>query len=243
MAGVRTDRILTIVVTATLTSAVWIVAGGSLMEMADSDGQRNSTRPADAVQQISAGSSDDANARMVGANDAENTGDGLSLPANSALMDGKGATQPNRAETMELIVPVLNIRPSDLTNSFSQLRDEGASLHEALDIMAPVGTSVVAAGPGIIEKKFVSEAGGKTLLVRSKDRLTIHYYAHLDEYAEGLREGQRVRRGQRLGSVGYSGNASADAPHLHFAILRTTKDAKWWEPASAVNPYPLLTQK
>ena len=56
-----------------------------------------------------------------------------------------------------------------------------------------------------------------------------------------LREGQRVRRGQRLGMVGSSGNASAEAPHLHFAILQTTADAEWWEPANAVNPYPLLT--
>ena len=63
----------------------------------------------------------------------------------------------------------------------------------------------------------------------------------MDAYAEGLQEGQRVRRGQRLGTVGSSGNASQDAPHLHFAILQTTADAEWWEPANAVNPYPLLT--
>ena len=74
-------------------------------------------------------------------------------------------------------------------------------------------------------------------------RETIYYYAHLDEYAEGLKEGQRVRRGQRLGTVGSSGNASEDAPHLHFAIMQTTKDAEWWEPANALNPYTLLTQR
>ena len=107
--------------------------------------------------------------------------------------------------------------------------------------MAPKGTSVQAAAPGVVEKLYSSQAGGKTIYIRSADRETIHYYAHLDQYAEGLREGQQVRRGQRLGSVGSSGNASDQAPHLHFAILQTTPDAEWWEPANAVNPFPLLT--
>ena len=137
-------------------------------------------------------------------------------------------------------MPVLNIRPSDLTDTYSDSRGGGTRLHEAIDIMAPRGTSVVAAAPGTVEKIYQSGAGGKTLYIRSADGETIHYYAHLDDYAEGMKEGQRVRRGQRLGTVGSSGNASDEAPHLHFAILQTTRDAEWWEPANAVNPYPLL---
>ena len=91
-----------------------------------------------------------------------------------------------------------------------------------------------------VERLFQSQAGGNTIYVRSNDRRTIHYYAHLDAYAPGLEEGKRVSRGELLGTVGSSGNASPDAPHLHFAILRTTPDAEWWEPATAINPYPLL---
>ena len=106
--------------------------------------------------------------------------------------------------------------------------------------MAAAGTPVVAAAPGTVERLFQSDAGGNTIYVRSQDRQTIHYYAHLQDYAPGLREGQSVQRGQRLGSVGSSGNADPAAPHLHFAIMRTTPDAEWWEPATAVNPYPLL---
>lgn len=230
-----TDRILTVVITATLTSAVWIVAGGSLMEMAGSDGQRDVTRPAEAapspVPEITEAPADDAEAKPVDAD-----------PVVAAL-DVDGASQPEKEETRDLMIPVLNVRPSDLSDTFNVLDEEGASLHEALDIMAPVGTSVMAAAPGTIEKLFVSEAGGLTAYIRSQDRQTIHYYAHLGEYAKGLKEGQRIRRGQRIGSVGSSGNASAETPHLHFAILRTTKDAEWWEPASAVNPYPLLLKK
>ena len=77
--------------------------------------------------------------------------------------------------------------------------------------------------------------------MRSPDRETIFYYAHLDQYAPGLKEGQKVRRGQRLGTVGTTGNAAPDAPHLHFAIMRTTDDAEWWEPTNAINPYPYLS--
>ncbi len=236
MAAGRTDRLLTIIITATLTSAVWIVAGGSLIEMSNSDSQRETTRPAEAVRKI---------AELPDAPPREEDDGAIGSKVNGTvestdLFNGEGVTQPRDEETRGLMVPVLNVRPADLTDTFSQMPGQGASLHEALDIMAPAGTSVVAAAPGVIEKKFRSKAGGLTLYVRSNDRKTIYYYAHLGEYADGLREGQRVRRGQRLGTVGSTGNASIDAPHLHFAILRTTKDAQWWEPASAVNPYPLL---
>lgn len=214
------DRLLTIVITATLTSAAWIVAGGSLIENASAESQRKATRPAEAAPSPQASA-------VSGVGDA---------PA----LDTTSATAPADAQPGELQVPVLNIRPSDLTDTYSDSRGGGTRLHEAIDIMAPRGTSVVAAAPGTVEKIYQSGAGGKTLYIRSADGETIHYYAHLDDYAEGMKEGQRVRRGQRLGTVGSSGNASDEAPHLHFAILQTTRDAEWWEPANAVNPYPLL---
>ena len=217
------DRILTIVVTATITSIVWIVAGGTLIENATSDSQRKNTRPAE----------------VAPSPEATPTGDETAEEA--AGLDTAMPTSPSQNASNRLLIPVKNIRISDLTDTFSDSRGEGVRLHEAIDIMAPVGTSVVAAAPGTVEKLFRSDAGGNTIYVRSNDGETIHYYAHLDEYAEGLKEGQRVRRGQRLGTVGSSGNASEEAPHLHFAVLQTTADAEWWEPANAVNPYPLLT--
>lgn len=233
MAMTFLDRTITVLATATLTSAVWIVAGGSLIEMADSESQRDVTRPAEAAPSPGPTVPEPANvAEEMADNDPR-----------TALLDTDEASQPAATETGDLMIPVLNVRASDLTDTFRSNSVEGNPLHEALDIMAPVGTSVRAAAPGVVEKLFTSDAGGRTLYVRSADRKTIYYYAHLGEYAEGLKEGQRVRRGQRIGTVGVSGNASPDTPHLHFAILRTTKQAEWWEPASAVNPYPLLTRK
>ena len=140
----------------------------------------------------------------------------------------------------ELTIPVAGVKASELVDTFTQARAGGARRHDAIDIMAPTGTPVVAAAPGTVEKIFWSDAGGKTLYVRSVDGSRIHYYAHLDQYAPGIEEGDRVRAGQRLGTVGYSGNANPDAPHLHFEVMATTPDREWFEETSALNPYPLL---
>jgi peptidoglycan LD-endopeptidase LytH len=140
----------------------------------------------------------------------------------------------------ELLIPVAGVTAEQLTDSFTDERGGGARVHDAIDIMAPAGTPVVAAAPGSIERLFRSDAGGNTVYVRSPDRRTIHYYAHMQDYAPGLAEGQQVVRGQPLGTVGTSGNADPAGPHLHFAVLQTTADAEWWEPATAINPYPLL---
>jgi murein DD-endopeptidase MepM/ murein hydrolase activator NlpD len=142
-----------------------------------------------------------------------------------------------------LVIPVAGVRAGDLSDTFGDSRGGGSRQHEALDIMAPRGTPVIAAAAGTIEKLFRSDAGGNTIYVRSPDRATIHYYAHLDRYADGLHEGQRVAQGQTLGAVGSTGDASPDAPHLHFEIMQTTPTAKWYEPATSIDPYPLLTGK
>lgn len=226
------DRILTIIITATLTSAVWIIAGGSLIKLAEDQTGEASMRPAEAQPSPEPTPADAAPASASTETDMAKS-DPVPLDTDESSSGETGS--PNT-----LRIPVLNVRAADLSDTFLDERAGGNRLHEALDIMAPVGTSIVAAAPGTIERLFFSEAGGNTIYVRSTDRKTIHYYAHLDEYAEGLKEGQRIRRGQRLGTVGHSGNAEKDAPHLHFAILRTTADAEWWEPANAVNPYPLL---
>ena len=225
------DRILTIVITATLTSAVWIVAGGSLIELASDQEGEDSIRPAEAAP---------SPAPTPTTSEAPAEAGEVDQPAGASL-DTQTASAPTDTKDTSIRIPVLNVRASDLTDTFTDERGATGRLHEAIDIMAPEGTSVVAAGPGVIEKLFRSGAAGNTVYVRSQDRRTIHFYSHLSEYAEGLREGQRVRRGQRLGTVGTTGNASPEAPHLHFAILRTTADAEWWEPANAVNPYPILT--
>ena len=139
-----------------------------------------------------------------------------------------------------MLIPVVGIRPEQLTDTFTQARAGGTRIHDAIDIMAPRGTPVVAAAEGTVEKLFFSNGGGGiTAYVRSPDRAWIYYYAHLNGYAPGLAEGQQVRRGDPIGFVGSTGNASEAGPHLHFAIMRMGPADRWWQ-GTAINPYPLL---
>jgi murein DD-endopeptidase MepM/ murein hydrolase activator NlpD len=138
-----------------------------------------------------------------------------------------------------LLLPVQGIRPDQLRDTFVDSRGGGTRTHEALDIMAARGTPVLATADGTIEKLFDSVQGGHTIYEFNRDRTFAYYYAHLDAYAPGLAEGQPVRRGDVIATVGSTGNASEDAPHLHFAIFKLGPEKKWWE-GTAIDPFPLL---
>ncbi len=138
-----------------------------------------------------------------------------------------------------LAIPVAGVKQSDLTDTFTASR-AGGRVHDAIDIMAPEGTAVIAAAPGTVAKLFFSEGGGgNTVYIRSDDGKWMYYYAHLQGYAPGLTEGRHVKQGQVIARVGHTGNASAQGPHLHFAINRMKAGEDWWQ-GDAVNPYPLL---
>ena len=141
-----------------------------------------------------------------------------------------------------LIIPVAGVKPEQLTDTWGQSRGGGSREHHAIDIMAPRGALVVAAAPGRVEKIFESDNGGHTVYVRSPDGSTVYYYAHLDTYRPGLAEGQRVKTGDVIATVGSTGDASPDAPHLHFEIKRMAAGEGWWQ-GQEVNPYPLLAGK
>ena len=67
----------------------------------------------------------------------------------------------------------------------------------------------------------------------------MHYYAHLDHYRDGLAEGAAVRKGDVIGYVGSTGDASPNAPHLHYAIARVADPKRWWS-GTPINPYLVL---
>ena len=137
-----------------------------------------------------------------------------------------------------LLVPVRGISVAQLSDTFSQARAAGR-VHEAIDIMSPTGTPVLAAGDGRIVKLFNSKPGGLTIYQFDPTETYAYYYAHLDAYAAGIVEGKQAVRGELLGYVGSTGNASADAPHLHFAVFELGPEKNWWQ-GEAINPYPLL---
>ena len=158
------------------------------------------------------------------------------IPDTSSVAPRTAATPPT-----QLLIPVEGETAADLSDTFADARSQGRS-HDAIDIMAQAGTPVVAVADGHIEKLFDSKPGGLTIYQFEPSGKFAYYYAHLQRYADGLAEKQTIRRGQVIGYVGSTGNASADAPHLHFAIFVLGPERRWWE-GSAINPYPLLTGK
>jgi murein DD-endopeptidase MepM/ murein hydrolase activator NlpD len=145
-----------------------------------------------------------------------------------------------RLRARDLMVPVDGVDRDDLHDTFTVAR--GSRVHEALDILAPRGTHVIAVEDGRIERLFTSKAGGLTIYQFDPTKTFAYYYAHLDRYAGGLVEGQIVKRGDVIGYVGSTGNASPDASHLHFAIFRLGPERQWWK-GEPINPYPILTAK
>ena len=138
-----------------------------------------------------------------------------------------------------MIIPVAGVDRSAIRDMFDETR--GNRRHEAIDILAPRGTPVIAADDGVVKKLFTSVPGGLTVYEFDPDERYCYYYAHLDGYASGIREGLAVHRGDVLGYVGTTGNAPESTPHLHFAIGRLTPAKKWWE-SEAIDPYPILTR-
>lgn len=136
-----------------------------------------------------------------------------------------------------LIVPVAGIAPERLVDNYDEGR--GDRKHEAIDILAPRGTPVHAVDDGKLVKLFRSVAGGLTVYQFDPTGNLAYYYAHLDGYAAGLKEGMQLRRGDLVGYVGTSGNSDPSAPHLHFAVFRLGPQQQWWK-GDPVNPYPAL---
>jgi murein DD-endopeptidase MepM/ murein hydrolase activator NlpD len=166
-----------------------------------------------------------------------------SSPANGASPQAQAAPPVGTgpvvsSSSVPLVIPVAGVRPEQLTDTFTAARSEGRS-HDAIDIIAPRGTPVLAAVDGRIIKLFQSEKGGITLYQLGTDGRTVYYYAHLERYADGMTEGREARRGDVLGYVGDTGNARPGNYHLHFQIYVLTDPKNIWDGAP-INPYPLL---
>ncbi|HYG07956.1 MAG TPA: M23 family metallopeptidase [Stenotrophomonas sp.] len=149
-----------------------------------------------------------------------------------------GSAIPDASAGSGLLLPVQGLGRNDLHDTFTDARSEGR-VHDAIDIMAPAGTPVLAVADGTVEKLFDSKRGGLTIYQFEPSGRYAYYYAHLQRYADGLAEKQAIKRGQVIGYVGSTGNANAEAPHLHFAIFRLGPERRWWE-GEALNPYPVL---
>jgi murein DD-endopeptidase MepM/ murein hydrolase activator NlpD len=165
-------------------------------------------------------------------------------PAVTAVPPGVAAAPAMSADPVEdlrdrrLTIPVKGAKREDLRDTFNELRGS-TRRHEAMDLLAPRHTPVIAVEDGKVARLFNSEAGGITIYQFDPSNTYVYYYAHLDRYADGLEEGDDIDRGDVLGYVGTTGNAPKDTPHLHFAIFKMTDKKQWWQ-GSAIDPYTVL---
>jgi len=141
--------------------------------------------------------------------------------------------------SMRPLIPVAGVRAEELRDTFTDSRSEGR-VHDSIDIIAPRNTPVVASVDGRVVRLFQSVKGGITLYqIAASDERIVFYYAHLERYADGLTEGHVARRGETIGYVGDTGNATPGNTHLHFQIYRVADPKRFWS-GENINPYPLL---
>ncbi|HEX6367754.1 MAG TPA: M23 family metallopeptidase [Longimicrobium sp.] len=136
-----------------------------------------------------------------------------------------------------MVVPVAGVRASELKDTYGAARSGGRA-HKGVDIFAARGTPVLAAAAGTIVKRDSNGIGGLSVYERDLDGRTIYYYAHLNGWRAGLKEGDLVRQGDVIGYVGSTGNVSG-APHLHFSVHVVKDPNRWWH-GRDLNPYKLL---
>jgi murein DD-endopeptidase MepM/ murein hydrolase activator NlpD len=131
-----------------------------------------------------------------------------------------------------LAMPLADVSKRQVADTWGAPRGTGRS-HEGQDIFAPKGTPVLSATSGFVYNIGENNLGGQTVSVIGAGG-RVYYYAHLDKYAPGLEEGDRVTTRTVLGYVGTTGNAQGTPPHLHFGI---------YTGSGAINPLPLLTDR
>jgi murein DD-endopeptidase MepM/ murein hydrolase activator NlpD len=107
----------------------------------------------------------------------------------------------------------------------------GGRTHQGVDMMADRGTPLVAIEAGTVGRLSNGGLGGITVWLLG-DSGTEYYYAHMDDWAPGLAQGQRVAIGGSLGTVGSTGNAPDAWPHLHFQLHPNGGEA--------INPFPTV---
>lgn len=121
-------------------------------------------------------------------------------------------------QAVQLIFPVKGKDLADIISYYGDPRDGGKRKHEGVDITAPRGSAVLAVADGTIDKVKEGGSGGKQIWLKLENGWMV-YYAHL--HAQLVKEGQTVKTGDLIGTVGNTGNAINAGPHLHFCLYPT----------------------
>jgi murein DD-endopeptidase MepM/ murein hydrolase activator NlpD len=119
--------------------------------------------------------------------------------------------------------------------------------HKGVDIFAKEGTTVNSSTGGLVLFTGEIERGGKVVLIVGP-KWRLHYYAHLRDIDTGLFFW--TGKGEKIGSVGTTGNAKGKSPHLHYSIVtlipypwRVDGEKQGWKKMFYLNPITYLNQK
>lgn len=102
-----------------------------------------------------------------------------------------------------------------VSSGFGPRRGGAGRFHKGVDLYTRSPAPVYAGGDGVVAKVGVERGYGNVVVIRHNGRVTTRY-AHLSAFAPGLKPGAHVRRGERIGTTGRTGNATA--VHLHYEI-------------------------
>lgn len=151
--------------------------------------------------------------------------------------------RPEDVDLSELIssgvqIPVEGVDVTRLKDSFLNSRGQHRQ-HLAIDIGAPKGTPVLAAADGEIVRLGHEKRGGISLYQKDASGKYLLFYCHLTKYAQGLKTGHKVQKGDVIAYVGRTGHVIG-GPHLHFSITRLPEDDDNFKLGIAINPYLLF---
>jgi murein DD-endopeptidase MepM/ murein hydrolase activator NlpD len=93
-------------------------------------------------------------------------------------------------------------------------------MHRGTDFAAPMGTPIMASGSGIITRARWCGGGGNCIKIKHNSTYET-IYAHMKNFASGIKEGSRVKQGQVIGYVGSTGKSTG--PHLHYEVVKNGK--------------------
>ena len=126
--------------------------------------------------------------------------------------------KPTNGRRAPLLFPIPRHSRKHLIGRFGEPRGDGKRKHEGIDIAAKKGEPVIAVAAGVVTKVKEGGNGGKQVWMKDKTRDWTYYYAHLQ--SQSVAVGQEVEQGDKLGTVGSTGNATSGSPHLHFSIYK-----------------------
>ena len=93
-------------------------------------------------------------------------------------------------------------------------------MHRGTDFAAPMGTPIMASGSGVITRARWCGGGGNCVKIKHNSTYKT-IYAHMKNFAAGIKEGVRVKQGQIIGYVGSTGKSTG--PHLHYEVIKNGK--------------------